>query len=63
MNNYLKCPKCKRTEIKIITENISDTLKRKSLNVVMPLRYLTGHSNKPKTLFVCKKCGYSWKEK
>ena len=53
--NYLTCPKCKKTDIKIVTESFSDSIKRKSLNTIIPIRPLMGIGNTPKVKFVCKK--------
>lgn len=61
--NYLVCPKCKKTDVKVITESFTDTIKRKSLNTIIPIRPLMGIGKTPKAKFVCKICGYSWRQK
>ena len=58
-----KCPKCDSKEIKTMKESLLNDTKRSALNVVLPIRFLTGAGKKPKPLNVCKSCGFSWEDR
>lgn len=58
-----KCLKCDSKNIKVEKEKLLDDMKRSALNVVLPVRFLTGAGKKPKPLNVCRDCGFSWEDR
>lgn len=58
-----KCPKCDSQEIKAVKESFAADFRRNLFNLMMPIRFITGHAKKPKNLNVCKSCGFSWEDR
>lgn len=55
-----QCPRCGGKNINVVKESYLQGVRRASLNLVLPIRFLTGHAKKSKSLFVCVDDGFSW---
>ena len=58
-----KCLRCDSKNTKVTKESFASDFKRSMLNVVLPIRFLTGAGRKSKPLYVCGDCGFSWEKR
>lgn len=58
-----KCLKCDSKNVKTQKESFLADFKRSLFNVMLPIRFFTGHGKKPKPLNVCRDCGFSWEDR
>lgn len=58
-----KCLKCGSTKINTLKESFMNDLQRSMLNVAFPIRFFLPAGKKPKSLNVCKDCGFSWEDR
>jgi predicted RNA-binding Zn-ribbon protein involved in translation (DUF1610 family) len=52
------CPKCGSKDLNIVKESAGDAFRRNALTALFFVRVLW--VKKPKNLYVCQKCGFSW---
>ncbi|HCC25078.1 MAG TPA: hypothetical protein DEP85_06185 [Holosporales bacterium] len=57
------CPKCGGSQINVVKETFIEDFKRSLFNLILPIRFFTGHAKKPKNLNVCTSCGFSWEDR
>lgn len=56
-----KCPKCGSKNINVVKESFAASLRRYMLYMFLLITIL--FKRKPKDLYVCKDCGFSWEKR